>query len=68
MYEMSTSEYALVLTNPVDFSIVKKSLLAGTELFIYNTLLGGIEVTIKPSIGIVEYPKDVLKYDEKNYR
>lgn len=64
MYELSKSEYAIILTDPRDFQVVKKSLLAGTELFLYKTVMGGVDVEIKPSIGIVEYPKDTMNFDD----
>lgn len=64
MYELSKTEYVIILSNPMDFSIVKKSLLSGSELFIMKALMGGIEVVIKPSIGIVEYPKDTMTFED----
>ncbi len=64
MFELSRTEYAIILTDPVDFSIVKKSMLSNSDLLIYKAVMGGIEVKIKPSIGIVEYPKDTASYDD----
>lgn len=64
MFELSRSEYAIILTNPMDFSIVKKSLLSGSELFVYKTVMGGVDVEILPSIGIVEFPKDTGSFDD----
>jgi GGDEF domain-containing protein len=64
MFELSRTEYAIILTDPVDFSIVKKSMLSNSDLLIYKALMGGIEVSIQPSIGIVEFPKDTGDYDD----
>ncbi len=64
MFELSRSEYAVILTNPMDFSIVRKSLLSGSELFIYKTVMGGVDVELIPSIGIVEFPKDTGGFDD----
>ncbi len=64
MFELSRSEYAILLKDPIDFSIVKKSLLSGSDLFVMKTVMGGIDVEITPSIGIVEYPKDTMDYDD----
>jgi len=57
-------EYGIVIADMTDFSIVSKSLFAGSDLLTLSIKMGAIDMTLSPSIGIVQYPEDVGSVDK----
>ncbi|QVK21174.1 diguanylate cyclase [Mycoplasmatota bacterium] len=64
VYELSIHEYAIIIDDLIDFSVVTKSLLSGSDLFNLNIKMGEMDMSMEPSIGIVEYPNDTGSLDE----
>lgn len=64
VYELDKHEYAIVMQNERDTTIVYKGLMVNQGLFDYEVTLGGMTLSLTPSIGIVKHPEDVNTLDE----
>lgn len=64
MYELAHLEFAIVLTDHTEFQVIKKGLLSDSDLFKYETSLGGVKASFTPEIGIISYPDDETDFDE----
>jgi PAS domain-containing protein len=59
VYELDKHEYAIIMQDERDTTIVYKGLMVNQGLFDYEMNLAAMSIKLVPSIGIVEVPKDV---------
>lgn len=64
VYELGKHEYAIVMQNERDTTIVYKGLMVNQGLFDYEVTLGAMTLSLTPSIGIVKHPEDVESLEE----
>jgi GGDEF domain-containing protein/PAS domain-containing protein len=64
VYELDKYEYAIIMQNERDTSIVYKGLMINQGLFDYEVTLGGMTLSLTPSIGIIKHPEDASNLEE----
>ena len=64
VYELDKYEYAIIMQNERDTTIVYKGLMVNQGLFDYSVTLGGMTLSLTPSIGIIKHPDDVKTLEE----
>ena len=64
MYELDKNEYAIILQEERDTTIVYKGLMVNTGLFDYEMTLASMKLKLTPHLGIVQFPEDLTKMEE----
>jgi GGDEF domain-containing protein len=64
VYELDKNEYAIILQEERDTTIVYKGLMVNTGLFDYEMTLASMKLKLTPHLGIVQFPEDLTKMEE----
>jgi PAS domain-containing protein len=64
VYELDKNEYAIVMQEERDTTIVHKGLKVNTGLFDYELTLASMRLVLQPHLGIVRFPEDVQTLEE----
>jgi GGDEF domain-containing protein/PAS domain-containing protein len=64
VYELDKNEYAIILQEERDTTIVHKGLLVNTGLFDYEMTLASMKLKLQPHLGIVKFPEDLSKVED----